>query len=64
MAAHTEDWLKASAVDLAIYNKRASAGLLVPIALGRSIPLIVTLYHHQGDQARRMGRLLRLVLMS
>lgn len=38
IAPHTQDWLDAGAVDPAIYNKCASAGLLVPIAFGKSIP--------------------------
>ncbi|KAJ4365121.1 hypothetical protein N0V83_008739 [Neocucurbitaria cava] len=38
IAQHTEDWLNAGAVDPAIYSKCAEAGLLVPIAFGKSIP--------------------------
>lgn len=38
ISAHTQEWLDAGAVDPAIYGKCAKAGLLVPIAFGKSIP--------------------------
>lgn len=38
IAAHAQDWLDAGAIDPSIYSKCAEAGLLVPIAFGKSIP--------------------------
>jgi alkylation response protein AidB-like acyl-CoA dehydrogenase len=38
IAQHTDAWNEAGRVDPAIYSKCASAGLLVPIAFGKSIP--------------------------
>ncbi|OSS51643.1 hypothetical protein B5807_03857 [Epicoccum nigrum] len=38
IAPFSEDWVNSGAVDPAIYAKCASAGLLVPIAFGKTIP--------------------------
>ncbi|KAF1928616.1 acyl-CoA dehydrogenase NM domain-like protein, partial [Didymella exigua CBS 183.55] len=38
IAPYTEDWVQAGAIDPAIYGKCAAAGLLVPIAFGKTIP--------------------------
>ena len=38
IAPFSEDWVQSGAVDPAIYTKCASAGLLVPIAFGKTIP--------------------------
>jgi alkylation response protein AidB-like acyl-CoA dehydrogenase len=38
IAPYSEDWVQSGAVDPSIYAKCASAGLLVPIAFGKTIP--------------------------
>ncbi|PSN68648.1 acyl-CoA dehydrogenase-like protein [Corynespora cassiicola Philippines] len=51
IAPYTEDWVQAGEVPAAIYTKCAEAGLLVPIASGKSIPAEWSSYPIIGNVA-------------